>query len=65
MCVAWYVWPDMREMRRWFVNCSGWVPSQADWCAAMASIQAEERERISKFMFQKDAKMALVSAVPH
>jgi hypothetical protein len=28
----------------------------------MACIQREERERINKFVFQRDAKLALVSA---
>ena len=43
------------------MNCVGWVPSQGDWCAAMAVIQREERERINKFVFQRDAKRSLVS----
>ena len=48
-------------MVRWFLHCSAWLPCKKDWCAAMASVQAEERDRISKFVFQRDAKMALVS----
>lgn len=50
-------------MRRLFVNCGSWLPGQGDWCAAMAAIQREERERITKFVFQRDAKMALVSGI--
>lgn len=43
------------------VNCSSWLPHRHEWCAAMAAVQAEERERINKFFFQRDAKLALVS----
>ena len=43
------------------MDCGSWRPTQVDWCTAMACIQNEERERISKFVFQKDAKMSLVS----
>ena len=43
------------------MNCGGWLPHSHEWCAAMAAVQAEERERINKFFFQRDAKLALVS----
>lgn len=43
------------------VNCSSWLPHRHEWCTAMAAVQAEERERINKFFFQRDAKLALVS----
>jgi hypothetical protein len=36
------------------------IPSQ-EWLTALAHIQPEELERISNFVFQKDAKLALVS----
>lgn len=45
---------------RWAFNFTNWKPIQAEWMFAAQCIQPEEKERISHFMFQKDAKAAMV-----
>ncbi|GFO09143.1 L-aminoadipate-semialdehyde dehydrogenase-phosphopantetheinyl transferase [Plakobranchus ocellatus] len=42
------------------VNFRSWSPTQAEWTFAAQCVQGEEKERISKFMFKKDAKSAMV-----
>lgn len=44
---------------RWAFNTRRWRPSGGEWAAAVALVQAEEKERISRFMFRRDAKSAL------
>lgn len=44
---------------RWAFNFTNWKPIQAEWMFAAQCIQPEEKERISHFMFQKDAKAAM------
>ena len=45
---------------RWAFRCGQWRPSADQWTMAMAGIQHEERNRINRFVFQRDAKAALV-----
>ncbi|XP_014782402.1 L-aminoadipate-semialdehyde dehydrogenase-phosphopantetheinyl transferase isoform X3 [Octopus bimaculoides] len=40
-------------------NFGLWNPLQSEWTFAAQCIQPEEKERISQFMFQKDAKAAM------
>ena len=46
---------------RWAFQCSNWKPTAYEWTQLMASVQSEERDRVNKFVFQRDAKAALVS----
>lgn len=55
LCVV----PSMEGVR-WAFSCGTWLPSRAEWLLAMRSIQPEEKERIGKFVFARDAKAALV-----
>lgn len=50
--------PTMAGLR-WAFNFTFWKPTQAEWTFAAQCIQPEEKERISQFMFQKDAKAAM------
>nr|BAB25740.1 unnamed protein product [Mus musculus] len=54
LCVV----PSMEGVR-WAFSCGTWLPSRAEWLLAMRSIQPEEKERIGKFVFARDAKAAL------
>lgn len=46
---------------RWAVNTSSWNPSRTEWVSAMRLVGSdEERTRINRFVFKKDAKHALV-----
>ncbi|KAK3099959.1 hypothetical protein FSP39_012540 [Pinctada imbricata] len=45
---------------RWAFNFRTWCPTQAEWLFCNQCIQNEERERIHRFMFKKDAKAALI-----
>lgn len=45
---------------RWAFSCGSWQPSRAEWLLAVRSIQPEEKTRIGKFVFARDAKAALV-----
>ncbi|RUS82468.1 hypothetical protein EGW08_009774 [Elysia chlorotica] len=42
------------------VNIRNWLPNQAQWTHAAQCIQHEEKERVGKFMFKRDAKSAMV-----
>ncbi|CAH1777189.1 unnamed protein product [Owenia fusiformis] len=44
---------------RWAFNCGRWSPSEAEWTMAAQCIQPEEKERIGKFVFKKDAKSSM------
>lgn len=44
---------------RWAFNTRRWRPGAREWAAALALVQAEEKERIGRFMFRRDAKSAL------
>ncbi|KAL3879993.1 hypothetical protein ACJMK2_032265 [Sinanodonta woodiana] len=45
---------------RWAFNSHSWHPKQAEWTLATQCVQPEERERISKFYFKRDAKASMV-----
>lgn len=45
---------------RWAFDLSGWRPSRADLVAATACIQAEEKERLAKFVFRNDFDASLI-----
>lgn len=44
---------------RWAFNCRDWKPTESDWLLVSSSIQEEEKERIGRFVFQRDAKFAM------
>ncbi|KAF2896343.1 hypothetical protein ILUMI_09850 [Ignelater luminosus] len=45
---------------RWIFNFSKWMPSESDILLATACIQSEEKDRLAKFVFNKDFKSSLV-----
>lgn len=45
---------------RWAFNASTWKPSEQEILAASSYIQPEEKQRISRFIFQDDAKSSLI-----
>lgn len=45
---------------RWAFNCSDWNPTQSEMLLACSCIQAEEKERLSRFVFKKDLKSSLI-----
>jgi hypothetical protein len=45
---------------RWAFNCNEWEPTETELAQALASIQQEEQDRICRFMFLRDVKLALV-----
>ena len=45
---------------RWAVNINDWIPNKNQWIKAMKCIQVEERERIRKFRYRKDAKSSII-----
>lgn len=47
------------ESIRWAFNTRLWTPSKGDWMTALSYIQPEEKERIGKFVFKKDAKSSM------
>ena len=46
---------------RWAFRCGVWRPTEEQWTLAAQCIQPEEKTRIGKFVFKKDAKSAMVS----
>lgn len=45
---------------RWVFDCSNWFPSENEWSKASRSIQPEEKERIGRFVFKRDAKHSII-----
>ena len=45
---------------RWAFDTAAWEPTQEEWTRAAQCVQPEEKERIGKFMFKEDAKLAIV-----
>lgn len=45
---------------RWVFDCGNWFPSENDWSKASRSIQPEEKERIGRFVFKRDAKRSII-----
>ncbi|KAH3842146.1 L-aminoadipate-semialdehyde dehydrogenase-phosphopantetheinyl transferase-like [Dreissena polymorpha] len=45
---------------RWYFNSGKWNPSAADWVRAAQRVQPEEKDRIGKFVFKKDAKSSMI-----
>ncbi|CAK1542833.1 unnamed protein product [Leptosia nina] len=45
---------------RWAFNVSNWKPTEEQVLAISSFIQPEEKQRISRFVFQKDAKSSLI-----
>lgn len=45
---------------RWVFDCGNWFPSESDWSKASCSIQLEEKERIGRFVFKRDAKRSII-----
>ncbi|XP_024085970.1 L-aminoadipate-semialdehyde dehydrogenase-phosphopantetheinyl transferase [Cimex lectularius] len=45
---------------RWAFDCQAWKPNLSELIVAVSGIQQEEKERIGKFVFQKDAKSSLI-----
>ena len=44
---------------RWAFPCGKWQPTEKEWTLSASVIQPEEKDRIGKFVFQKDAKSAM------
>ncbi|XP_072119226.1 L-aminoadipate-semialdehyde dehydrogenase-phosphopantetheinyl transferase isoform X2 [Mobula birostris] len=47
------------ERVRWAFSFGSWQPRCSEWLLAARSVPEEERERIDKFVFAKDAKAAM------
>ena len=45
---------------RWAFNWSNWQPTEKELMRAFSYLQIEEKERIGKFVFRKDARASLV-----
>ncbi|XP_061184564.1 L-aminoadipate-semialdehyde dehydrogenase-phosphopantetheinyl transferase-like [Saccostrea echinata] len=46
-------------MIKWAFNFRAWQPTRSEWMFCGQCIQNEERERIKRFVFKKDAKAAM------
>lgn len=45
---------------RWVFDCGNWFPLENDWSKASRCIQLEEKERIGRFVFKRDAKRSII-----
>lgn len=45
---------------RWAFNCASWTPTEQDLLTMSGGIDAEDKKEVAKFVFQNDAKRALV-----
>lgn len=45
---------------RWAFPCAAWRPRREEWLLAARLVQPEEKERIGRFVYARDAKAALV-----
>ncbi|XP_048774505.2 L-aminoadipate-semialdehyde dehydrogenase-phosphopantetheinyl transferase-like [Ostrea edulis] len=46
-------------MIKWAFNFRAWQPSKSEWMLCGQCIQSEEKDRIQRFVFKKDAKAAM------
>ena len=44
---------------RWYFRCGSWIPNEREWTKAADILIPEEKQRIGKFKYQKDAKSSL------
>jgi phosphopantetheine--protein transferase-like protein len=51
---------SLRHCIRWAMNASQWKPTRDEWLCGMRCVQSEEQQRINRFVFKKDAKLALI-----
>jgi 4'-phosphopantetheinyl transferase len=55
------IWKFARGIERWGFNQDEWCPSEAEWQAALAlETDPEERARIERFKFRRDAIHSLI-----
>ncbi|XP_032219986.2 L-aminoadipate-semialdehyde dehydrogenase-phosphopantetheinyl transferase isoform X2 [Nematostella vectensis] len=50
---------------RWAFRSEAWRPTKQEWLLALSLVQKEEKERVMRFVFKKDAKSSLMLAVPY
>lgn len=48
---------------RWMLNYSNWNPSPEQWSTACQFVESEEIARIHRFVYQRDAKAAMVGRI--
>ncbi len=48
-----------RRSVRWIFDCGKWYPTRQEWITASTSVQSEEKERIGRFFFKRDAKNSM------
>lgn len=48
---------------RWFVDVSAWQPGSSEWYDAMQLLPLHEQQKVQRFVFAKDQKLALGSRV--
>lgn len=47
------------ESLRWTYKCGTWRPNSTEWIHAAQCVQAEEKTRIGRFVFKRDARSAM------
>lgn len=47
-------------MIKWAFSFRTWQPTRSEWMFCGQCIQSEEKDRIQRFVFKKDAKAAMV-----
>lgn len=47
-------------MIKWAFNFRAWQPTRSEWMFCGQCIQSEEKDRIQRFVFKKDAKAAMI-----
>ncbi|EDO47052.1 predicted protein [Nematostella vectensis] len=45
---------------RWAFRSEAWRPTKQEWLLALSLVQKEEKERVMRFVFKKDAKSSLI-----
>ena len=45
---------------RWAFHVNSWTPIESEWLLASTCVQKEEKEKIGKFVFKKDAKPSMI-----
>lgn len=50
-------------MIKWAFNFRAWQPTRSEWMFCGQCIQSEEKDRIQRFVFKKDAKAAMVGLI--
>jgi len=53
----------MKKFLKYCFNTAAWQPSKVEWLQLLSAISKEERDKVTRFMFKRNAKQTLIGRV--